>query len=566
MYQPYTIQFLGGLNEDENPAVIQPNQLRVASNTARLGALTGTRPGLVRDSQYDADISGDPIIHGLHEYRSGRDANRQLVAIADGVVHTSDTVTVTQAGGVTITAPASAASDYRWSMATYQDLLWGVGGASGDSIWSWDGSGDITARLSTLGIRPRYAFAKFNTLLFGGFYTGTDAWNNPLVARYCDYAADATDALSWPNSNSIPGLLLGENSGVASYGQEYNTGFGSFTDNRGDFLFFLTNKRIISFRENPNVSSNANRFVQTDAISNGCVSQSAYVDLGFDQGDAIYVSSQGIHSVALSQQFGNRESVFLSWPIRKTFETINRSRLETIQAAYWPDEGMVVIGIPTGSNTYLDTLLCCDIKGAKQISPDTVRWYKWTLSGVNASVITVARDPSTDTPRIYVGGQAGEVAAFNRGTYSDLGSAYGTLFRTKDEDYGAPTVEKAIGDTNVMARGTGNYSPSMAYLVDDSRKTISSEPIDLTLDGFVLDNTAGNLSGASTMDNAEGTLVGAGILGSDSNVIRERIVGCGTGYTVALQFSHSAANEPFFIGQVTQEIAGSGRADETAAA
>ena len=45
--------------------------------------------------------------------------------------------------------------------------------ASGDSIWSWDGSGNVTARLSSLGIKPRYAFAKFNTLFLGGFYDGT---------------------------------------------------------------------------------------------------------------------------------------------------------------------------------------------------------------------------------------------------------------------------------------------------------------------------------------------------------------------------------------------------------
>lgn len=561
MYQPFTINAYAGLNEDENPVALRPDELREATNVCRLGNLTGTRPGLVRDTEYGADIAGTPAIQGIHEFRKGRDEDRNLVVVAGGNVYTDDTTTLTKSSA-TITSGAA----NLWTFAHYQNQLWGAGGASGDSIWSWDGSGNVTGRLSGLGIKPQFVFQKFNTIFLGGFYDGTDPWNNPLIARYADYASDATDEASWPNSNTIPGQLLKENSGVGSYGNEYGTGFGSYQDNKGDFLLFLTNRRILAFRETPAnfITSNANRFTQTDAIATGCVSQRAFVDLGLDQGDAVYASEHGIHSMALSQEFGNRENAFLSWPIRKTWETLNRSMLGRMCGAYWPEEGLVLFAVATGSSTKLDTILAMDIKGVPKISPDTVRWYKWPIAALDLNFLTVARDPD-GTPRIYAAGQGGEVAPFSRSSYADLGSSFSVAFRGRDEDAGVPTVEKNIGDLFAMFGGTGSYSPTVSIVVDDGRRTVFSESVDLKLGGFTLDNAAGNLSGASTMDNANGDLAGAGRLGAAFNLTRKRLVGRGSGYTFSHRFSHGGSNEPVFIGQLSQEIASQGISDEASA-
>ena len=557
-YQPHTINGYAGLNEDENPAALGASDLREASNCCRFGNLTGTRPGLVRDTEYDADIAGGAAIQGIYEFRKGRDENRALVSVCGGIVHTSDTANKTKVG-----VQISAGAANLWTFASYQNLMWAAGGASGDSVWTWDGaSTSVSVQLASLGLKPQFIFSKFNTIFLGGFLDGTDAWNNTLVGRYADYAEDATDVLSWPNSNSIPGQLLGENSGPGSYGAEYGTGFGSYQDNKGDFLLFLTNRRILSFLQNPNVSSNANRFIQSDAIANGCVSQRAFVDLGLDQSDAVYVSSSGVHSMALSQQYGNRENAFLSWPIRKTWNTINRSMLTRTCAAHWPEEGIVLIAVATGSATYLNTLLVMDIKGAAQISPDTVNWYKWNIgASVQTNMVSVARDPN-GVPRIYIGGTAGEVAPFSRSAYADLGASYAVSFRGRDEDYGAPTVEKSFGDTFLMVGGSGDYSPTITYLADDGTKTIQSAPLTVPFPGFILNNVAGNLTGASTMDNAAGTLTSAGILGSDFNLVRDRVSGYGSGFNLSHKFTHAGTNEPFWIGQISQDVASQGKSDE----
>lgn len=547
-YRPFTLNDFGGINEDENPSAIAPNQLREAINCARRGSMTGTRPGIAYDTEYTEAISGTPAVQGIHEFRASRDATRYLVSVAGGSVYYDFNSTIAKSS-CTITA----GQNNVWTFANYQSLLWAAGGLQAtDSIWSWNGNtaNSATGRLSGLSIYPKYVFAKFNTLFLGGM-NGTAAYDNPLCGRYADYATDATNAANWPTANTIPGTALGQNPGVGSYGEEFNTGFGSYQDNRGEFLMFLTNKRIVSFVENPAVTSNETRFVASDMIANGCVDQRAFVDLGYDQGDAVYVSENGIHSMALSQEYGNRVNSFLSWPIRKTWETISRSRLKYAVASYWPTEGLVLFAFSTGSSTTHNLILAMDIRGAQSINPDSVRWYKWYLAAPVANVLRAARDPD-GLPTIYIGGTAGQVARFTRTAYSDLGSAIPVSFRSKDEDFAAPASEKSIGDTFVMVSGSGNYMPTHTYILDDGSRTGKQTGLSVTLSGWEIGTGSG------------GGIIGTIEIGSGENVSRDRIRGVGSGFTISHKFSHTAASQPFFVGQITQDVAGQGIADEAA--
>jgi len=185
-----------------------------------------------------------------------------------------------------------------------------------------------------------------------------------------------------------------------------------------------------------------------------------------------------------------------------------------------------------------------DIKGAKQISPDTVRWYKWTLNGISANVLRPARDPE-GLPVIYLGGIAGEVAKFSRSSYSDLASSIPTKFRTKDEDYGFPASEKSVGDTFIGMVGQGTHKPNHTYILDDSTRTGKSTPMRLSEGAFIV-----------------GTSLVGDKLGSGETVLRDRVRGVGSGYTIAHEFSHTGINQPFFVSQIVQDISGQGMADE----
>lgn len=539
---------LGGLNEDENPQSLKQTDLKIASNTARKGNMTGTRPGVVYgDSDYTAAITSAAAVQGIHEYiRSVGSGNRDLVSVAGGQVYKTHNGTALDKSATTITSGAA----NRWTFASFQDSMFAAGGADADGFWYWDGTGAGSGVLGevALSFDVKFVFSKWNMLFVGGM-DGSTFDDNPMVARYCDYATDATDEANWKQSNVIPGQLLGENFGIGSYGSEYMTGFASYTDNRGDFLLFLTNKRIVTFQPNPTLTSNADAFRITDTIATGCVTQDAFVSLGLDVGDSVYLSEDGIHSLAQSQQYGNRDSQYLSWPIRKTFDTLNRSRLKFASGAYWPTEGMVLFSVSTGSNSVNDLILCLDIKGAERLTPETVRWYKWELNGMDANLIVPMRG-SDGNPYPYVAGTAGEVVRFNRDTYSDLSTnVINCRFQTKDEDFGLPSREKHVGDAFVSLQGNGSYTVQHSIMLDDGSRLGQTSLLEVP--------TGGDVWGTGKWGKAKWS--------SDDGIKRQRIPGVGSSVTIGHRFQHSGANEPFWVGLISQEVMISGPTDDAEA-
>ena len=546
---------LGGLNEDENPQVLKPTDLVRADNCVRKGSLTGTRPGVAYEGaglDYTAALTGTPKIQGIYEWRTTQDTVRKMIVVAGGNVYVDDSSGALDKSATVI---ASGATDPNlWTFADFQDKVWAAGGdPTTDKVWYWDGTGAAPGVLQdpALTFDAQYVFTKWNFLFLGGL-TGTTYDDNPMVARYCDYATDATVAANWKTANVIPGQLLGENFGGGTYGSEYNTGFASYADNSGDFLLFLTNKRIVAFKPNENLTGNADAFRISDTVATGCVNQRAFVSLGTDVGDAVYLSEAGVHSLAQSQQYGNKTSEYLSWPIRKTFDNLNRSRLKYASGAYWKNEGLVLFAVATGSSTYNDTILCLDIKNANRLTPDTVRWYKWYLNGIQPNILVAARG-ADDKPYIYVGGTAGEVVRFERATYSDNSAAISCDFQTKHEDFGLPSREKHAGDLYVALQGGGNYTVQHTHVFDDGQKFGQSSLLPVPDAGGTWVNDA----------ETSGTLYwGTGNWGSDQAVIRHRIPGVGSSPTISHRFSHSGAGEPFWVGLIDQEVFVSGPSDD----
>jgi hypothetical protein len=538
------LAILGGLVEEEHPTAVRPTDLLRARNIVRKGRTTGTRPGLaMNDAAYDAAISGTPGVQGIYEFRRNKDANRDLIVVADGVVYTGDTTSLDKA---TNSVQITTGDNYLWTFDTFQNKVFAAGGkdtATVDSVWYWTGSGALNKLdLATIGLSAgaRYVFSKWNFLFLGGL-NGTAYNDNPLVIRYCNWGEDATDATKWAAANCIPGQTLGDNFGPGSYGKEYNTGMGSFQDNRNDFLLMLTNRRIITFAPNPAVAGNSTAFTMVDSIQTGCVGQNAFVNLGVDVGDAVYLSQDGIHSLVQSKEYGNTASNYLSWPIRKTFDSLNRSRLKYASGTYWPNEGLVLFLVTTGSSSTHNLILCMDIKDATVLTHETVRWYKWDFSGINPNFITVSRG-TDDVPYVYVGDLSGRVMRFGRNVYSDMDAGIASDFITKNDDYDMPYKQKTIGDTFVALQGNGSYNISHQLLLDDGQR--------LGQTTLVASPGGGALWGGFNWGEAE--------WGSNEATIRHRVSSVGTSPTVAHRFSHSTANQPFWICSLTQEVFVSG--------
>lgn len=539
---------LGGLNEDENAQALSPFDLKVAYNCARRGSTTGTRPGVIYgDTDYTDALATAPPVQGMAEYirtSSGVPAGaRDVVVVADGEVYIDDVQGALDKSATTI----SAGADNHWRFASFQDKIFAAGGANGDGFWYWDGTGAAPGVIGNiaLGFDVKFVFSKWNMIFVGGM-NGSTFDDNGMIARYCDYATDATDPLNWPSSNVIPGQLLGENVGVGSRGSEYMTGFASYTDNNGDYLVFLTNLRLVLFRVNVNLTSNADAFSPHDEVATGCVSQDAYVTLGLDTGDAVYLSRDGIHALSQSAAHGNKENTYLSWPIRNTFRSLNMTRSKLFSAAYWRTEGLILFSVSTGSNTSNDLILCLDIKNSESLTPENVRWYKWELNGITANRIVPMRG-SDGKPYPYVGGTLGEVVRFDRLVYSDnVTGEISTIFQTRDEDYGTPSREKHIGDLYLSLQGLGSYTIAHQFMLDDSEVPGQISNIEVP--------SSGTLWGVGVWDLATW---------SNTNATRRhRIPGIGSSPTISHRFSHNGANQPFWVGFINQEVMVSGPSDD----
>jgi hypothetical protein len=539
---------LGGLNEDENPQAVLPHQLRLANNCVRKGSMTGTRPGVeYGDEDYTVSLGATEEVQGIHEYARNYDASRDLIVVAEGKVYKDQAVAALDKA--TNSVVITAGQNNLWTFADFQDKMFAAGGAAGDSFWYWDGNLDTgTGELNLvgLGFDVQYVFSKWNMMFVGGIENSGTFAENPMVWRYCDYATDATVAANWKVSNVIPGQLLGENYGVGSYGNEFSTGIASHQNNNGDFLLLLTNKRIVSFVPNQNVTSNANAFRLFDTVGTGCVNQNAFVNLGIDVGDAVYLGPDGVHSLAQSQEFGSTVTEYLSWPIRKTWDTVVRNRLKYASGTYWPTEGLVIFCLSTQSSAVNDTVLCLDIKNSGRLTPESVRWYKWKLNGIVPNIIRPVRG-ADGKPYPYVGGNAGEVVRFDRGYYSDLSTnTIDVEFRTRDEDFGLASREKTVGDAFISIQGVGDFAVRHTFVLDDG--TIQGQS------SFIEVPSAESLWGAAVWDEA--------IWGGSDVTVRHRIAGIGSSPTISHMFSHSGAQEPFWIGLLNQEIMISGPTDD----
>lgn len=532
-----TIEEWLGRNEDKNPDSLRRGEIQDDLNAYLRGKSLGTRPGLVHDSDYDSDFAPGGAVQGIYEYRDDFDATRNVVVIANGKFHVIHSGSPTdRTGATTITAGASNV----WTFTTFKGQVYAAGGADGDDLLVWDGTTTSNAtahpftNLAGTTIDAKYIFEKWGRLWVSGM-NGTTFADNPMVVRYSQLFSNDLD----------PSLTLDAGQ-FSSFGGEFMTGLADFTSNQGEWLMVLSNRRLYAVA---NSGSPLQPFPTVDVIANGCVHQRAYVNLGLDFGDAVYASTQGIHSLRQSQEHSEAQNRFLSWKIRDTWNDLNKSRIRQITGSYWPTEGIVVYAVSTGSNTSHDALLCLDIKNVDQLTADTARWYVWRLStaaSINANVIAAGRD-SNDEPVLFVGTEQGDVAVFSTSTYLDLGSAYEVTWRTHDDSLGSPGRVKGLGDIHARVQtieisGQSETEPTITPVFNYGERLGPTRSLPVSLTTSVWDSAEWDVDAWS----------------DEFATLRRKVYGTGSGETIGFKFAHSAGNEPFWLANFSYQVRAQG--------
>lgn len=565
MWQRVTIPRLLGLNLDENPDALAPGELVAADNACRRGNFVGTRPGVVAlgtGEDYENAVDETNAIRGAIEFRQSYDENRALIVVAE---HTTGSQIFYQDGAQLAGTPTIAPSnDYIYSMTVHANRFYMAGGPPGkaqvqtEEMVTWDGDSTvpsaatdlvITDKASASQLYPKFVLSWSNFLLINGLQqtaANRNNSNNPAVTRYATFGSDPTADASWSDANT-----LGFNAtriGIGTYGENFATGFGTYTDNRGNFLMVLGSNQIASYRGDIQFG---NDFVHTDTIDLGCVHERAFVNPGLDVGDAVFVSDKpAVHSLRQSQEHGDTEGSFLSWKIRTFMNGLNRSRIHHTCAAYAANLGMIVFAFSTATHTSEghDVLMALDVRDKSTLNARDALWYgPWRLSGdITVNHMAYLRS-AANAYSLHLFTTAGRVLRFDESVHSDLtSSGYGVLIETKPESYGDILSEKRVGDTQVVIASDvgGAYDITVRTIFDFGRKqsgpVMARSPL-----------ASGSVIGATT-------LVGTATVGGGFGVATRKLYTAGKGQTVGYRFQHGGTNQPFYIGRIDTQVSGMG--------
>lgn len=128
-----------------------------------------------------------------------------------------------------------------------------------------------------------------------------------------------------------------------------------------------------------------------------------------DTADVYWVSQKGIHSLVITQKFGDVEDSYLSKNIQKDFRgDIEKSLLSQAVAAYIPDIGSTAFSFATEGSSYNNAIYL--------INTDSKQWYTWK----NVDATAMAKVTENGEFRLFLGRQDGRLTRTQTEVYYDI--------------------------------------------------------------------------------------------------------------------------------------------------
>lgn len=478
--------FSGGLNDDDNPAGLRINEFAQLLNAYWRGNNLRTRMGYEKHPQTTA-ITGTPAITGLYDFVFAEGDSKEFVCVAGTKIYKDVSNTWTDiTGAVTITA----GQNNVFTFTTFKDTMVATNGV--DVPIKWTGTGNAAVLGGSPPTAP-YIYRKWNRL----FLTG----HSGLIIRYSALG----DHETWAAGNTIT---------PDSYGDEYVTGLGEWRD----YLMLLTNKRIVPVSYTGDETAPF-AWASLAPLMVGCVHQRAFANIG---DDAVFMSDKGIHSVNITERYGDFEEKFLSYSkIKNLFDGLAGARRKYAIALYYPPEQSVVFLVSDGGQSSNQIAIWLDLKGA------AVKFSRWDNFTANAACI---RRDSQQVPYIYFGNTAGQTNRFREALDADAGAAFNKTVETPWVDLGEPAIVKYLRYLETEMEYGGTYSINVDIFYDYNMDADST--LTLSMSGTVstsLYNTA--VYNTDVYSSAESIKI--------KNILK------GRGKVFKLKFRNSAADQPF---------------------
>lgn len=395
----------GGLNNGYDPVNIGESETPDCQNIRFRNNACVKRDGIAK---FINAAAGSSFVQGIAELIKENGTTFQTVT-AGGKAYLSSAGSWSDiTGAVTINSGQNAIV----SCAQLADILCFTNNI--DAPWKYTGAGNISA----LGGAPAtcqgfVAYKNYLITLQAAGSIGKAQWsaiNNPA---------------SWPAANT--------NTFLNQQGQK-GMGFGVM----GDQLYVFFDRSI---HQMAYTGDSITPFVfPVRHPSIGAVSGGGIVAVD----DAIFFPSvRGIY------RFDGSNLEYVSGKIEATWRSLNKSRLQYIQAIKNERYNEIWFAVSTGANTQHDTVLCYDYQDRK--------WSIFKHYNVNCFGLY----PSAQPIDPIIGGVAGQVWRGNTGAYTDDGQAIDAYWLTKPNILGDPTRLRQVDQVRLIATSDSTAGASI---------------------------------------------------------------------------------------------------------
>lgn len=510
------LDFAGGVNEDDQPSALQPNELRYARNVYWRGRALSSRPGTDRLQTAAIDSGADGV--GVWQLVRNQGVDYDEVAVFGDKFYEDAKVAggpTNRTGTVTITA----GPNNRVAFTHWNDRALMCNGV--DTPWQWTGTGNATV---IGGTPPAFGtmLSKWNRVFGAG---------HSAAVRTVRFSA-VGDHESWPAANTVAAILGDSSSAIE--GRDYIYQLGHL----GDSIFVgLRNSlgRILYTGD----STTPFRYNQLSEF--GCEGRFSYVSVG-EMG--YFLTQRGVHRIQPSDILITYESSNISGRrLRQTWDDLNKARIaQTYGTFYRTAEGnqLILWPLTSGSGTEHDIVLVMDITDG----PGKERFTWWT--GMNPNAMASVRNSSTQAEELLFTTLAGFVWQGDTGT-SDEGAAFEADARTRWEDFSAPAEKKNFRDAYIEASQSGSFNLNLETYFDYS--TTPSQRISQSL--------------AGATQAAWGTAVWGTDLWPSLGFVREYLFGTDDGVVMSFRFFTSGADQPWQLFKFVPAVEATGESEES---
>ncbi len=448
---------LGGLDTTKAPALLDANQLVTADNIEYF--TSGSRRKRPGTSRYNAStIAASTTVTSLGDfwrYGTSSTPTQKFVATAATQIYKDDGDGVWD----------SIKTGWGSNSANVSFMLGG-----GYVVW-FDGTDaaqkwNQTTVSNLTGAADTYA---------GGTYHQRRGWYWPK--------ASAPSTVQYSAASDITDVTGGDTGNIVFDEDDGDKVIGISTTWRGDiFVFKGPQFGSVHHLEGTSPTTYARSRLFSGAP---CIAHQANIT---SPNDIFWASRYGFHSLIATDKFGDVEEAFISRPIQRIFNDLNRDRLPFARGFYHPTRNLVGWAVPEGGYQNNTVLFVYNfILGL---------WAVWRFTGFNIASIMTGLDPGgagSGSPRLYIGGYDGFVREGDQiALTDDNGSAYTATIKTplyvQFEGKDALTEAQFSGITTIFVP-KGNYNVTLKVIVDGRQQdlTVNVAGGGAVLDSFVLD-------------------------------------------------------------------------------